>query len=84
MTIGTSLGAALITLAALYFVIKWAVKNAIEESRSEISKAVKKGIEEYYEKTNLSSGVISYVDVIRNIVCSICSAYFNFSLYIPA
>ena len=50
MTIGTSLGAALITLAALYFVIKWAVKNAIEESRSEISKAVKKGMKEYYDE----------------------------------
>lgn len=50
MTIGTSLGAALVTLAALYFVIKWAVKNAIEESCSDISNAVKKGIEKYYEE----------------------------------
>lgn len=50
MTIGISLGLILIILAALYFVIKWAVIGAIEESRSEISKAVKKGIEEYYEE----------------------------------
>lgn len=50
MTIGISLASALITLAALYFVIKWAVKNAIEESRSDISNAVKKGIEKYYEE----------------------------------
>lgn len=48
--LGISLGTALIILVAMYFVIKSAVINAIEESNSEISKAVKKGIEKYYEE----------------------------------
>lgn len=46
--LGISAGTALIVLTALYFVIKWAVKNGIEESRRELEKAVKKGIEDYY------------------------------------
>lgn len=46
--LGISAGTALIVLTALYFVIKWAVKNGIEESRHELEKAVKKGIEDYY------------------------------------
>ena len=48
--LGISLGTAIVILIALYFVIKGAVRNAIDESRHEISKAVKKGIEQYYEE----------------------------------
>ncbi len=40
--LGRSFGTALVILIAMYFVMKWAVKNAINESTSEISKAVKK------------------------------------------
>ncbi len=47
--LGISFGTALIILLALYFVIKGAVKSAIEDSKSDISKAVKKGLEEYYK-----------------------------------
>lgn len=47
--LGISGGTGLIVLIAFYFVIKWAVKNAIRESRPDISRAVKKGIEKYYE-----------------------------------
>lgn len=39
--LGVSAGTAAAVLIALYFVIKWAVRNAIEESRWEIAKAVK-------------------------------------------
>lgn len=45
--LGYSLLSAIITLAALYFVVKWAVRSAIEESKGEIARAVKDGIEEY-------------------------------------
>lgn len=48
--LGLSAGSALIILFAMYFVIKWAEKNAIEESIPEISKAVKRGIEKYKEE----------------------------------
>lgn len=49
--LGISFGTAVIILVAMYFVIKWAVRNAIEESSSEIAEAVKKGMEKYYEKS---------------------------------
>ncbi len=45
--LGYSLLSAVITLAALYFVVKAAVRGAIEESKGEIARAVKDGIEEY-------------------------------------
>jgi len=44
--LGISFGTALIILISMYYIIKWAVKNAIEESSSKISKAVKNAIEE--------------------------------------
>lgn len=47
--LGISAGTGLVILIALYFVIKWAVKNGIDESRHEISRAVRKGIEDYYD-----------------------------------
>lgn len=49
--LGISGGTALIVLAALYFIIKWAVCSAISESSNKISKAVQKGMEKYYEET---------------------------------
>jgi len=48
--LGISFGTAVVILIAMYFVIKGAGKSAMEESTSEISKAVKKGIENYYEE----------------------------------
>ena len=48
--LGISGGTALIILIALYFVIKWAVRTAIDESKGEISKAVKRALKEYQEK----------------------------------
>ena len=48
--LGISLGTAIVILIALYFVIKWAVRKAIDESCDEISMVVKKGIEQYYEE----------------------------------
>lgn len=48
--LGISGGTALIVLIAMYFIIKWAVRNAIEESKGNISKAVQKGIEKYIKE----------------------------------
>lgn len=45
--LGISLGTAVFILFALYFVIKWAVRSAIDDSKGEIAKAVKKGIKQY-------------------------------------
>ena len=46
--LGISAGTCLIILIALYFVINRAVRNGIEESQAELRKAVRKGIEDYY------------------------------------
>lgn len=54
--LGISLGTAVVVLTALYFVIKWAVRNGIEESRSEIRKAVKNGMEDYYNENKGDDG----------------------------
>lgn len=43
--LGISSGTAIIVLIAFYFVIKWAVRNAIKECSDVITKAVKKGME---------------------------------------
>lgn len=50
--LGISFSAAVLLLIALYFVIKWAVRNAIDESKSEIAKAVKKGMAKYEAQKN--------------------------------
>ncbi len=50
--LGISGGTAIIVLTALYFIVKWAVRTAIEESSDKISKAVKRGMEKYYEETD--------------------------------
>lgn len=38
--LGISFGTAILVLIALYFVIKWAVKNGIEEAYEDITKKV--------------------------------------------
>lgn len=43
--LGISLGTAAMVLFALYFVIKWAVRNAIDESKDEITRAVREALE---------------------------------------
>ena len=45
--LGFDLVTAIILLIALYFVVKSAVSSAIDDSKNEIAKAVKKGIEKY-------------------------------------
>lgn len=45
--LGISSGTAIIVLIALYFIIKWAVKNGVKEAYRDISKK---------EKTRLDSG----------------------------
>lgn len=39
--LGISFGTAVMVLISLYFVVKWAVRNAINESREEITEAVR-------------------------------------------
>lgn len=49
--LGISGGTAIIVVIALYFVIKWAVKNGIKEAYEEISgKEVKDDLDEILEK----------------------------------
>lgn len=49
--LGISGGTAIIVLAALYFVIKWAVKNGVKEAYEEISgKEIKDDLDEILEK----------------------------------
>lgn len=49
--LGISGGTAIIVLIALYFIIKWAVKNGIKEAYEEISgKEVKDDLDEILEK----------------------------------
>lgn len=48
--LGISVGTAVIVLAALYFVVKWAVRTAIQESKGEIAKAVEKGLQRYRQE----------------------------------
>lgn len=49
--LGISGGTALIVLIALYFVIKWAVKNGVKEAYKEISsKKLKDDLDETLEK----------------------------------
>lgn len=49
--LGISGGTAIIILIALYFIIKWAVKNGIKEAYEEITgKEIKEDIDEIIEK----------------------------------
>lgn len=49
--LGISGGTAIIVLIALYFIIKWAVKNGIKEAYEEITgKEVKDDLDEILEK----------------------------------
>lgn len=49
--LGISGGTAIIVLTALYFVVKWAVKNGITEAYEEITgKEVKDDLDEILEK----------------------------------
>ncbi len=49
--LGISGGTAIIVLVALYFVVKWAVKNGITEAYEEITgKKVKDDLDEILEK----------------------------------
>ncbi len=49
--LGISGGTAIIILIALYFIVKWAVKNGIEEAYEEISgKEVKDDLDEILER----------------------------------
>lgn len=49
--LGISGGTAIIILIALYFVVKWAVKNGIREAYEEITgKEIKEDIDEIIEK----------------------------------
>lgn len=49
--LGISGGTAIIVLVALYFVIKWAVKNGVKEAYEEISgKEIKDDLDEILEK----------------------------------
>lgn len=49
--LGVSGGTAIIVLAALYSVIKWAVKNGITEAYEEITgKEIKDDLDEIFEK----------------------------------
>lgn len=47
---GLSGGAAIVLLIVLYFVIKWAVRGAIDDSKREIAKAVQNGIRQYEQE----------------------------------
>lgn len=49
--LGISSGTAIIILIALYFVIKWAVKNGIKEAYEDISgKEIKEDLDEIMEE----------------------------------
>lgn len=49
--LGISGGTAIIVLIALYFIIKWAVKNGVKEAYEEISgKEVKDDLDEILER----------------------------------
>lgn len=51
--LGISSGTAIIILIALYFVIKWAVKNGVKEAYEDISgKEIKDDIDEIIENEN--------------------------------
>lgn len=52
--LGISLGTALVVLIALYFVIKWAVKNAIKESTRYLCEMLKNGTDEYEQENEES------------------------------
>ncbi len=45
--LGISGGTALVLLVVLYFVVKWAVRAAIDSSKNAIARAVRKGLEQY-------------------------------------
>ncbi len=47
--LGVSGGTALIVLCALYFVVKWAVRNGIMEARARIAAGKKGGLRELWE-----------------------------------
>ena len=47
--LGISLGTAIVMMIAFYCVIKSAVRNAIEEAKSDIKKAVAQGIRDYHD-----------------------------------
>lgn len=49
--LGISAGTAIIVLIALYFIIKWAVKNGVKEAYEEITgKEIKDDLDEILEK----------------------------------
>ncbi len=49
--LGISGGTAIVVLFALYFVIKWAIKNGVKEAYEEISgKEIKDDLDEILEK----------------------------------
>ena len=49
--LGISSGTAIIILIALYFIVKWAVKNGVKEAYAEISeKEVKDDLDEILER----------------------------------
>ena len=55
--LGISFGTVLIILLALYFIVKWAVKNGIKEAYSDITgKVTTENIEEeqIYDESNLN------------------------------
>ena len=55
--LGISFGPALIVLLALYFIVKWAVKNGIKEAYRDITgKVTTENIEEeqIYDESNLN------------------------------
>lgn len=52
--LGISLGTAPVVLIALYFVIKWAVKNAIKESTRYLCEMLKNGTDEYEQENEES------------------------------
>ena len=55
--LGISAGTAIIILAALYFIIKYAVKNGITEAYEEITgKEIKDDLDEILEKERIGKG----------------------------
>lgn len=53
---GVSVGTAAVGLLILYFVVKAAVHSAIADSKNEIAKAVKKGMEKYEAEKGSPAG----------------------------
>ncbi len=44
--LGISFGTAVLILFALYFIVKWAVRRAIDESKDEIAAAVRQALDD--------------------------------------